>query len=416
MQLYSYLRDNNLLSQKQFGFRLNSSTVTASAMFTDKTLSAMDKGQLTGAVFIDLTKAFDTVNHSILLSKLCSLGVLNDSPAYNWFESYLSNRCQVTVCNGTKSCPETVQIGVPQGSILGPLLFTLYINDLPDYLEHCDVTLYADDTVLFISDKSLHNIKSYMNSDLEKLNNWLKLNHLTLSISKSKFMIIGSTQRLNKIDSISFKVDNIDLDEVSSFKYLGIVINNRLNWQDHVDQMFSKINKKLGLLKRIRYCLPLDARLMFFNSYVLPLFDYADIVWGDRGNSTLMLQLQSLHNKAAKIILDLPIGSSASEALNKLKWKTLARRRAEHRAIFIYKCLNNLFSHRFNIEFNRDKHEYNTRCKNNIRKSASRRNWGHWTSINFASNDWNKLDLSIRQSPSLASFKRVLRNVNSFSV
>ena len=216
-----------------------------------------------------------------------------------------------------------------------------HINDLPDYLEHCDVTLYADDTVLFISDKSLHNIKSYMNLDLEKL---MKLNHLTLSISKSKLMIIGSSQRLNKIDSISFnKVDNMDLDELSSFKYLGIVINNRLTWQDHVDQMFSKINKKLGLLKRIRYCLPLDARLLFFNSYVPPLFDYADIVWGDRGNSTLMLQLQSLHNKAAKIILDLPIGSSASVALNKLKWKTLARRRAEHRATFIYKCLNNLF-------------------------------------------------------------------------
>ena len=115
----------------------------------------------------------------------------------------------------------------------------------------------------------------------------------------------------------------MDLDEVSLFKYLDIVINNRLTWQDHVDQMFSKINKKLGLLKRIRYCLPLDARLLFFNSYVLPLFDYADIVWGDRGNSTLMLQLQSLHNKAAKIILDLPIGSSANEALNKLNWKTL---------------------------------------------------------------------------------------------
>ena len=236
MQLYSYLRDN-LLSQKQFGFRLNSSTVTASAMFTDKIPLAMDKGQLTGAVYIDLTKAFVMVNHSILLSKLCSLGVLNASPAYNWLESYLSNRCQVTVCNGMMSSPETVQIGVPQGSILGPLLFTLYINDLLDYLEHCDATLYADDTVLFISDKSLHNIKSYMNSDLEKLNNWLKLNHLTLSISKSKFMIIGSSQRLNKIDSISLKVDNMDLDEVSSFKYLGIVINNRLTWQDHVDHV-----------------------------------------------------------------------------------------------------------------------------------------------------------------------------------
>ena len=96
-------------------------------------------------------------------------------------------------------------------------------------------------------------------------------------------MIIGSSQRLNKIDSISFKIDNMDLDEVSSFKYLGIVIKNRLTWQDHVDQMFSKTNKKLGLLKRTRYCLPLDARLLFFNSYVQPLFDYADIVWGGYG-------------------------------------------------------------------------------------------------------------------------------------
>ena len=124
-----------------------------------------------------------------------------------------------------------------------------------------------------------------------------------------------------------------------------------------------------------------------------------------------MLQLQSLHNKAAKIILDLPIGSSPSEVLNKLNGNLL-QRRVEHRAIFIYKCLNNLFSLRFNIEFNKDKHDY--KSKNNIRKSASSRNWGHWSSTNFASNDWNKLDLSIRQSQSLASFKRALRIVNSF--
>ena len=109
----------------------------------------------------------------------------------------------------------------------------------------------------------------------------------------------------------------------------------------------------------------------------------------------------------------MPIRSSASEALNKLKWKTLARRRVEHRAIFIYKCLNNLFSHRCNIEFNKDKHDYNIKCKNNIRKSASSRNWAHWSSTNFASNDWNELDLSIRQSLSLASFKRALINLNS---
>ena len=110
---------------------------------------------VTGAVFIDLTKAFDTVNHSILLSKLNSLGFLDDSTAYNWFEWYLSNRCQVTACNNSQSDQAIVPIGVPQGSILGPLLFTVYINDLPDRLEFCDITLYADDTVLFISSKSI---------------------------------------------------------------------------------------------------------------------------------------------------------------------------------------------------------------------------------------------------------------------
>jgi len=144
----------------------------------------------------------------------------------------------------------SIQIGVPQGSILGLLLVTFYINDLSDNLDHYDVTFYADDIVLFISDKSLHNVKSYMNSDLEKLSNWLKLNHLTLSISKSKFMIIGSSQRLNKIDSISFKVDNMDLDELSSFKYLGIVIST-MEWftavenaiEGNVPQHFESFNR-----------------------------------------------------------------------------------------------------------------------------------------------------------------------------
>ena len=127
-----------------------------------------------------------------------------------------------------------------------------------------------------------------------------------------------------------------------------------------------------------------------------------------------MSKLQVLHSKAAKIILDLPIGSSASDALERLKWKSLERRRAEHRATFIYKCFNGLFSHKFSIVLSRDFHNYNTRSKNNIRKSSSLRNWGLWTSTNFSSNDWNKLNHDIRQSPSLASFKVSLRNLSNF--
>ena len=143
--------------------------------------------------------------------------------------------------------------------------------------------------------------------------------------------------------------------------------------------------------------------LIFFhtqvNSFVLPLFDYGDVIWGDRGNATLMAELQVLHNKAARIILDLPLRASASDALAKLRWKSLQRRRAEHRAIFMYKSINNLFAYKFQCSFSRDFHSYNTRFKNNVRKSTASRRWGHWSSINFAADVWNSLELSLGKRP-----------------
>ena len=140
------------------------------------------------------------------------------------------------------------------------------------------------------------------------------LNQLSLNISKSKFIIIGSSQRLSKLDSISVTVNDKQIDEVNFFTYLGVVINKQLTWQDHIEYISSKINKKIGLLKRIRACLPLEARLLFFINYILPIFDYADIIWGDRGNKTLMSHLHILHNKSARVILDLPYDASATDS------------------------------------------------------------------------------------------------------
>jgi hypothetical protein len=173
-----------------------------------------------------------------------------------------------------------------------------------------------------------------------------------------------------------------------------------------MDYISSKINKKFGLLKRIKSCLPLDARITFVKSFILPLIDY--ICWGDRGNDTLMNDLQILHNKAAKIVLDQPIYSSATDALSKLKWKSLKRRRAEHRAIFAYKAINNMLSHQFSFQLNCDFHRYNTRSKNNIRKTKASRRWGHWTTVNFVSEVWNSLDDDLKGSTSITSFKNRL--------
>lgn len=403
-QLYSYLTENDLLSPKQFGFRRKASTAIATAKFTDEILHSMDKGSLTGVVFLDLTKAFDTVNHRLLLSKLSAFGV--DSSACEWFGSFLYNRSQVTVCNGTQSDREMVPIGVAQGSILGPLMFIIFINDLPNGLEHCQISMYADDTALFYSSKSSLDVESKINSDLNIVGDWLNRNQLTLNISKSKFMLIGSSIKLqSNLNRIDISVMGKSLDSVDSFNYLGVVINKNLSWDDHIESIKNKINKKLGLLRRVKKFLPHNARVMFFNSFVLPLFEYADIVWGDRGNVTLMSELQVLHNNAARIILDLPPYASASEALDKLNWKKLEHRRAEHRAIFMFKCHNNLLEHRFNFSLNSDFHKYNTRFKDNVRATQARTRWGHWSSVNFAAPVWNSIDLSIRNSVNLQVFK-----------
>lgn len=401
-QLYSYLTDNKLLSPKQFGFRRKTSTAIATAKFTDDILHSMDKGLLTGVVYLDLAKAFDTVNHSLLLSKLSAFGV--DSSECEWFRSFLHNRSQITVCNGSQSNKELVPIGVAQGSILGPLMFILFINDLPTCLKHCNISMYADDTALFYSSKST--LESKINSDLNIVGDWLNSNQLTLNISKSKFMLIGSSKKLQRnLNRIDIIIMGKSLESVNSFNYLGIVINANLSWGDHIEYIKNKINKKLGLLRRIKRFLPHKARIMFFNSFVLPLFEYADIVWGDRGNVTLMSELQVLHNNAARIILDLPPYASASEALNILNWKNLEHRRAEHRAIFMFKCHNSLLEHRFNFNLNSDFHNYNTRFKDNVRASQARTRWGHWSSVNFAAPVWNKLDLSTRNSSNLRIFK-----------
>ena len=162
-QLYKHLNSNNLLSSMQYGFRPKHSTVSALSTFADEVLLNMEKGNICGAVFLDLTKVFDTVEHGILLTKLSSMGV--SSNGLEWFRSYLSNRRHQTSCGNELSEPLPVTLGVPQGSILGPLLFLIYINELPGAVSHSQVSLYADDTVLYCFSKDPHQLEKKLNED-----------------------------------------------------------------------------------------------------------------------------------------------------------------------------------------------------------------------------------------------------------
>ena len=186
-QLYQYLVTNNLLTRKQFGFRKGLSTVSALTSFADEVLLNMEPGKLCGAVFLDLTKAFDTVDHGILLRKLSEIG-LCENPL-QCFRSYITDRKQPTCCGNELS-------GVPQGSILGPLLFVIYINDLPSVPDACQASLYADDAVIYYYGSSSQELTDKLNQDLLAVAKWLNEHKLTLNLDKAKCMLIGSNRKL----------------------------------------------------------------------------------------------------------------------------------------------------------------------------------------------------------------------------
>ena len=325
-QVYKFLRKHNLITSEQFGFRPNLSTNIALTRVTEEILLNIGDKLVTGAVFIDLRKAFDTVDHTLLIAKLKNIGF--SAPVINWFTSYLSSRTAVTSINNITSTPQPVTVGVSQGSILGHLLFLIFINDLPQCLKHCKSILYADDTLLYYAGKTENDLQVKINEDLNSRSQWLNNNLLTLNYEKTKFMIFANKKQSTKVD---ITIENKKVLEESSFNYLGVTLSSDLTWHNHIDNMITKINQRLGVLRRVKEFLDLDTRCVLYTSLILPLFDYGDTIWGDKNNSILINSLQVLENKAAKIILNQHPRYSSTKALEELKWTTLTTRRHNHR-------------------------------------------------------------------------------------
>ena len=324
-QFLAFLNVRDLLSVNQSGFHKKHSTETAIVYLTDYILDHMDRQMSTGAVFIDLKKAFDLVDHECLLYKLEHYGVRESS--FDWFRNYLMTRTQRVFFGKHLSSCRPIQFGVPQGSILGPLLFVLYINDLPQCLENCSIHMYADDTVLYFTSLCSSEINKVVQDDLNQVAKWIERNKLILNHSKTKTMLFGSRQNLSKSPHLCIQLHGKILEKVPKFNYLGVFLDETLSWRDHVEYVSSKVSSRLGLLSRIRACLALEASKQVYTSIVQPLFDYADAAWGEISEGCCK-ELQHLQNRAARIILRRKTSKNAFHLLN---WLSLACRRKLHK-------------------------------------------------------------------------------------
>ena len=338
--LSDFLHEYNLLHKTQSGFRAQHSCETALVNMIDLWLNAIDNGKIVGVVLIDFKKAFDLVDHQILIDKLKIYGIRDDS--LSWFDTYLTNRKQQVTINSCKSDFKSISYGVPQGSILGPLLFLLFINDLPLYTNNVFTDLYADDTTLYDIQDSVEQIENNLQSALNNLNSWCRSNGMILNSSKTKVMVVTTNQKRQRLnnDHLDLNFNNESLNIISNDKILGIFVDNNLTWSDHIMHLAKKISSSIWLLSKIKKFLSQAHRVQFYKSYIQPHIDFCNIVWASSSESN-KLKIFKLQKRACKVILDYNVDNS-TDAMKSLKIMSIYDRLYLRKAKFMFKVYNNI--------------------------------------------------------------------------
>ena len=296
-RLYKFLESNDLIYSLQFGFRKNYSTSLALLSLTENIKQEIDKGRFGCGIFIDFQKAFDTVDHNILLEKLHHYGIRGISN--NWFKSYLNDRKQYVTINGYNSDFASIECGIPQGSILGPLLFLIYINDLHSSIKFCKTHHFADDTNLLYFDDSFKKLEKFINQDLKNLMNWLNANKISLNADKTELVIFKPLRKVLDYN-LNLRLNRKRLYPTSSVKYLGVKIDSKLNWKDHCNSVSIKLSRGNAILSKLRHFVDFSTLKSIYHSFFESNFNYANIVWAQNVNCTHRLFL--LQKKALRII------------------------------------------------------------------------------------------------------------------
>ena len=337
-RLLSFINKNKLLYNYQFGFRKDHSPNLALIYLVDKISNALEEGDFVLGIFLDFSKAFDTVNHDILFEKLEFNGVRGTS--LNWFKSYLSNRRQFVEYNGETSNSLEITCGVPQGSILGPLLFLLYINDLASVSSKIFSILFADDSNLFLIGKNPYKLIETMNLEIGKVTEWLRINKLSLNLKKTHFMLFKKSQTRCALDT-DLVIDGIKIGRVDKTKFLGVVIDPGLTFKSHILYIKGKIARGVGILNKCRKYLNESTLLTLYYSFVYPYFNYCNSIWGNTCQAYLD-PLVKLQKRAIRIICNVDRRSHTEPLFKKLCILNLSKLFVYCTQLFMFKFHHSL--------------------------------------------------------------------------
>ena len=273
--LTNFLDANDLLYNSQFGFRHNHSTSHAIITLIEKISRALDTGKTVCGIFIDFRKAFDVIPHKTLLKKLYAYGIRGE--IYNWFKSYLSDRSQFVQYQNSKSGTKLITHGVPQGSIIGPLLFILYINDFLNASELLFSILFADDTSVFIEGYEYDKMIEILNKEMKKIDTWLECNGLVINTDKTHYMVFHRAKL--KSTNKDIYIRDIKIKRVTSVKFLGLIIDDQLKWIEHIQYIKNKISKSIGILCKVRNYLDKTTLHNLYFTFVYPYLIYGIEIW-----------------------------------------------------------------------------------------------------------------------------------------
>jgi hypothetical protein len=384
----------------------------------DKIYNAVEKNETTIGIFLDLSKAFDTIDHKILIHKLELYGFRGI--VLDWFKDYLYNRKQYVYYNSCDSELKDIICGVPQGSILGPLLFILYVNDIINTSNVLDFILFADDTTILYSNKDIRSKFGLINNELKEVSNWFRANKLSVNATKTNYMVLGTPHMTSKnknaiIDDVNVSaniiLDETALERVDSTKFLGVLIDECLTWKCHINCIAKTMSKNIGVMNKLKYFVPDRILYSLYCTLILPYLNYGILIWGNTCK-TYLNKIVKLQKWAIRTVANSHYRSHTAPLLAKYNILTITDSYKLELGVFMYKYNINELPNSFNCFFTKRSkiHNYQTRNADNFHLAKNNKVFTDNGVRTTGPILWNSIQNSIKTANSVKHFRTIYKS------